>query len=242
VIYKTTDHVPTNEFEKNNILSKGGLIKNGRICADLGGELAVSRSFGDFPFENYITTVPSVYKIQIKKDSFHSYYIMLGCDGLFEKTIDINLINIINSLLPHTSIEQIVHTVCKKALENGSKDNITCVLMQLGSKFTKEEHIEFYIGSLLHILKDRKCREICNSMIRDIFFECEKSPTQSSMDSLILQKSMSSNFDMDLLQIANVRLDSILHNSAYEEEIKEINEYLSKYLDDSFSFSRGEDD
>lgn len=82
------DHKPTSDTERRRILAAGGEIINGRI----NGALNLSRSFGDFNFkrlkhrpydEQMVTCKPDV--TQITRVAEEDEFIIMGCDGIWEK-------------------------------------------------------------------------------------------------------------------------------------------------------------
>ena len=67
-------HDFTNSIETNYVESRGGVVLNNR----LGGELAVSRSFGDILYKQYMNQEPEIVVHQIQEVD---QYLLLGTDG-----------------------------------------------------------------------------------------------------------------------------------------------------------------
>lgn len=86
----SNDHKPEDPIEKNRIEKAGGNIVMGRV----NGGLNLTRSFGDFDYkkktnlsyaEQMITCKPD---IKQKERSSEDEFIVLGCDGIWEKYVN----------------------------------------------------------------------------------------------------------------------------------------------------------
>lgn len=153
----STIHKPDMIEERKRIEDSGSRVIRGRI----NGDLNLSRSFGDFidkrmncphisPFKYAITVVPSVNIFTRNKKDKH---LILGCDGLWDIindnfTIKDTIISDEKEIerLRHLECEsgilepfvddvELMKWQCKKmvdfAVEKGSTDNITIILIQL---------------------------------------------------------------------------------------------------------------
>lgn len=89
------DHKPDDNREKMRIIRSGGCVLNNRVC----GDLAVSRSFGDFRFKDVAATMQGQAAKQNEQQvsplpdvRFYPWcdvnYLLLGCDGVFEVLSD----------------------------------------------------------------------------------------------------------------------------------------------------------
>jgi len=143
---ETIDHKPDDPREKRRIRAAGGFVVPAMQPnpARLDGVLSLARAFGDFRFkespelgpENQkVSTLPDVYELRADSGDV----LILACDGVFD-------------VLPSADVAALaVHeleksgtvgtcgdpvaaaaTVCWAALESGTEDNVTCVVVQLG--------------------------------------------------------------------------------------------------------------
>lgn len=112
------DHRPTDEIEEKRIVENGGKIYQTQTVAKipglgglgiksqyllgphrvLPGRLSVSRTFGDIEAKlskyggnpNVVVAIPDIKSFSIRKD--HDF-IILGCDGIFDKLSNRDVIN-----------------------------------------------------------------------------------------------------------------------------------------------------
>jgi len=98
--------------------------------ARVNGILGVSRAFGDFELEKYITCEPDVFKITM--DEFQNNYIVVACDGLWDVVEDSVVIKLVSEWFEEHVDD--VEGACKKlrdlAFSNGSTDNISVVVVK----------------------------------------------------------------------------------------------------------------
>lgn len=98
------------------------------------GTLAVSRSLGDGDFKvpiseaNFVSSEPYLNQIELNPEH---HYLLLGCDGLFDKMSPQMVADIVaEGHATGRSVNQICNTLVDQALERGSMDNVTVVLVQ----------------------------------------------------------------------------------------------------------------
>jgi len=134
----TIDHKPNDPIERARVEKAGGYVEMGRI----NGQLAVSRSMGDFDFkqnpylteyEQLVSAYPDVYEWKIKKKC---YFIMLGSDGIFDvvsnqDVIDFIVLSIANGDKPEKISENLMdHCMAKYFGEpDGSHDNMSVIIV-----------------------------------------------------------------------------------------------------------------
>jgi len=103
----TKEHRPTNETEKDRIISAGGVIKGKSVSVKkLGMSLQVTRSIGDHFFKQaapYLICKPDVGTIAIEEGDTH---LIIGSDGLWD-TID-----------PQVALDTILAMTFKKTDKN----------------------------------------------------------------------------------------------------------------------------
>eukprot|EP00831_Metopus_contortus_P065593 TRINITY_DN5858_c0_g1_i2.p1 TRINITY_DN5858_c0_g1~~TRINITY_DN5858_c0_g1_i2.p1 ORF type:complete len:326 (+),score=67.58 TRINITY_DN5858_c0_g1_i2:87-1064(+) len=138
----STDHKPDLEREKKRISAAGGTIVNGRV----EGNLNLCRAIGDLyykskkslpPEAQMITSNPDVLIQELHKDI---NYIVMGCDGVFERLSNQEIANFIlkedkvetsGKLSPVVErlLDSLISTDVLKT-EGLGCDNMTCILIK----------------------------------------------------------------------------------------------------------------
>lgn len=103
----------------------GGHINDGRI----EGILALSRGLGDFDLKNKgLIADPHVTK---KLIDHNINYCVLASDGVW----DVLKPNDVSKILQETNnIDDMAKVIVEKAVEKGSEDNISCIVIELNKK------------------------------------------------------------------------------------------------------------
>jgi serine/threonine protein phosphatase PrpC len=118
----TEDHKCTNKKEIDRINQSKGTISNGRVK----GQLAITRTLGDLALKNYgVIATPFICKHKIENDD---KYIILSSDGLWDV---INEQDVLKMSKEVSNSEKFSKVLIKKAIEGGSKDNISCIVISL---------------------------------------------------------------------------------------------------------------
>jgi len=142
VIPLSHKHKPTNEDEKSRIEKLGGHVFQGRLF----GTLAVARALGDAEMKvpispaNYVSAEPHVGKRELQ--SGVDAFLILACDGLWDKVTHQSAVEFVASCLlsgksgvdrqqQQKDPKTIASLLVKKALDAGSSDNVTVVLVVL---------------------------------------------------------------------------------------------------------------
>lgn len=113
-----------NKEEIKRVEKLGGKIIDER----LEGELAVSRSIGDFGLKGKgLICTPHIKKIVLDANS---RYCILASDGIWDDLGPEDVLKICNE---KKEPDAIVNELVKKALESGSEDNISCIVVQLNN-------------------------------------------------------------------------------------------------------------
>eukprot|EP00756_Hemistasia_phaeocysticola_P026289 Hpha_TRINITY_DN16052_c3_g2::TRINITY_DN16052_c3_g2_i3::g.119404::m.119404/K04461/PPM1B, PP2CB; protein phosphatase 1B len=133
----TEDHKPSLVGERRRIERAGGHVSNTRV----DGALAVSRAFGDRPYkvggkterDHKVIAVPDIKTTEAEKGDV----LLLCCDGVFESDVFSNksLVSFMwdrYDQSPSKDLARIAGEVTEAAINRGSKDNISCLLVQLG--------------------------------------------------------------------------------------------------------------
>lgn len=157
----TTDHKPEHPSERERIYRCGGHVATGEMGgpARVNGELSVSRCFGDArhketggpgPEDHPVTADPELHIA----DCTEADFLLLVCDGISEGDFpNAQVVKMVaNRLARSEDVGAAAQAVCQKAIEAGSKDNVTCMVVLLteggpGKDKVEESH-EFMPGQL----------------------------------------------------------------------------------------------
>ena len=123
------DHKPSLKSEYDRIVAiPGGFVAHDPMgTARVNGNLAVSRSFGDFSLSPMVTWVPDVFNFKIPPDYKFSF---IASDGVYDviSTEEIYHLFAPYSLDDHESVKTACHKVLDTARSRGSGDNITIII------------------------------------------------------------------------------------------------------------------
>ncbi|XP_036174571.1 integrin-linked kinase-associated serine/threonine phosphatase 2C isoform X2 [Myotis myotis] len=133
------EHNPTQYEERMRIQKAGGNVRDGRVL----GVLEVSRSIGDGQYKRCgVTSVPDIRRCQLTPND---RFILLACDGLFKVFTPEEAVNFILSCLEDEKIqsregkpavdtryEAACNRLANKAVQRGSADNVTVMLVRIG--------------------------------------------------------------------------------------------------------------
>lgn len=152
----TKDHKPTNEDEYERIMRCNGYVEGGRV----NGSLALSRAFGDPDYKsndadqlaNQVIALPDVTHIELPYPS-PGDFALLACDGVFEGEFsNEQVIEYAKEQLSMSNdLAEVSFKVCEEAIRRGSKDNISCMIVQFcpGSDYERlTAKAEFVPGPL----------------------------------------------------------------------------------------------
>ena len=107
--------------EQMRIKSQNGLIVMNRV----GGVLAVTRAFGDHALrDSGLTAVPHVVKIPLKP--FDKFFV-IASDGVWDELSDQDAVNYCKD---DASAKQISQAIVSAAIQKGSKDNVSCIVLR----------------------------------------------------------------------------------------------------------------
>ena len=120
--YITKEHRCSNKEEANRIVSCGGVISNGRIK----GQLVLTRALGDQALRKYgVIPEPDVCRIEVDKDD---KFVLIASDGVWDVLSDNDIIGFAKNIDNSNDLAKII---VSRALENGSKDNISCIVIMV---------------------------------------------------------------------------------------------------------------
>nr|XP_060624075.1 integrin-linked kinase-associated serine/threonine phosphatase 2C isoform X2 [Anolis sagrei ordinatus] len=132
------EHNPTQYDERMRIQKAGGNVREGRVL----GVLEVSRSIGDGQYKRFgVISVPDVKRCQL---THNDRFILLACDGLFKVFSPEEAVNFIMSSLEDKTVptrdaksavdaryEAACNRLANKAVQRGSADNVTVVVVRI---------------------------------------------------------------------------------------------------------------
>lgn len=153
----TRDHKPDEPGERKRIEAAGGRVDIIEISeaegsiARLNGDLAVSRGFGDRRFkkgglcreENLVTADPEIGTLHCDETDF----LLLVCDGVSEGDFpNAEVVRHAATTLDETggNVGETARGVVKRALEEGSQDNITCMVVRLDGDTWEQKNVTFH--------------------------------------------------------------------------------------------------
>ena len=124
IIQLTEDHNCNNQKERDELKKKGVLIFQNRVF----GSLSLTRTFGDTQLKkDGIGCVPYIKKIFLDKEDVK--YIIIASDGIWDIINKEKLGEIYQRLKNETS-EKFCNALVDYALNNGSIDNISCIVIK----------------------------------------------------------------------------------------------------------------
>jgi len=145
----TTDHKPDHPVERARIERTGGTVQDVMGVARVNGDLAVSRAFGDAQHkrtggpaqsEHPVSAEPELTTLECSASDF----LLLVCDGISEGTFpNREVVSLAAEKLrqgPSMNPGAAATAVCREALRQGSKDNLSCMIVLFGG--VEEEHKE----------------------------------------------------------------------------------------------------
>lgn len=97
------------------------------FCGRVGAQLAVTRAIGDHNLKrDGVIATPTIKRLLIKpKDK----WLIIATDGVWDWFEEKDLLAMTNK--EGASAKSIAEGIVKKSLEQGSKDNITCLVIKL---------------------------------------------------------------------------------------------------------------
>jgi len=142
----STDHKPTLPDEKKRIYNSGGFLQSGRV----NGQLAVSRSLGDFIYktntektseEQTVTANPDILIRDIAEDD---EFIVLACDGVWDYMTNEQVIDFIREgIANRLGLSQIAENLLNECEKLYISSDILLTSKQ--SQIFKDYNIELFI-------------------------------------------------------------------------------------------------
>jgi protein phosphatase 1L len=135
--FLTKDHKPDLPEEKARIERLGGRVLS-YGAPRVEGVLAMSRALGDTGLKPYVSSEPRIVEGYLGKEND---YAILACDGVWDVLAADVLMQIVHTTIDPRKASKEIST---KALDRGSTDNITVIVIDL-REYTKElkrKHVE----------------------------------------------------------------------------------------------------
>ena len=118
-------HHPDREDERERIVSAGGaVVRQGPWRVN--GILAVSRSVGDNNLKKFVIPDPEITRFELQEED---EFVIIASDGLWDVITPAQMIDIVLETCEKEGRKYVCRALCEAALENGSKDNVTVLLM-----------------------------------------------------------------------------------------------------------------
>jgi protein phosphatase len=150
----TTDHKPNDPLEARRIIECGGKVENNRV----DGSLAVSRAFGDNDYKRgsggqlnqKVIALADVTHCELTAGS--SDFFLLACDGVFEGEFsNEEVIDYAKAkLVEEPDVAVTCGYVCEEAIARNSKDNISCMIVQVVGDPAYHKPLEVFPGPWTH--------------------------------------------------------------------------------------------
>jgi serine/threonine protein phosphatase PrpC len=124
------DHKCSDLNEKTRVKKEGGIIINGRLA----GSLAITRSLGDYSLKNNVCKLisePYIKRYEITEDDL---WIVVASDGIWDVINEEKLVEFFADQKdenPNGSTQKITENLVNYAIEEGSRDNISSIIVRL---------------------------------------------------------------------------------------------------------------
>jgi len=230
----TRDHKPEDPEETERIEKAGGRVeKTEGNVARVNGNLSVCRGFGDRdekktggpgPDNRPVTCIPEQYDFECDETDF----ILLVCDGVSEGNFsNEEVVKLVADCLKEgKDAGQASSSVCLKAMERDSKDNITCMTVQLqGASEPFDRKTEFIPGAVTE-LKNKSYREAYNHMAEKANFSLAEAIAKRYD---IVQEELKSKPDDEDLKTEAKELGSAPGKLGSEERTKWSEKWLADH-------------
>jgi serine/threonine protein phosphatase PrpC len=97
------------------------------FCGRVGAQLTVTRAIGDHNLKrDGVIAKPTIRRLLVKPTN---KWLIIATDGVWDWFEEKDLLGITNK--EDTTAKNVAQEIVKKSLEQGSKDNITCLVIKL---------------------------------------------------------------------------------------------------------------
>lgn len=118
------DHRGTDKMEIERVQAMGGFVVEGRV----GATLAITRAFGDHSLKGKGVIAKPYIKKHVLKSS--DRYLLIASDGVWDSMEDQDAVNYCKE---DCSTKDIAQAIVKGAIDRGSKDNTSCLVIRFHS-------------------------------------------------------------------------------------------------------------
>ena len=118
------DHKGLDQAEVDRVRQGGGIILDGRV----GGSLAITRAFGDHSLKKDGVIAKPFIKKHVLRSS--DKYLVIASDGVWDVLEDQDAINYCKD---EFNSKEIAQAIVKAALDKGSKDNTSCMIVKFNT-------------------------------------------------------------------------------------------------------------
>ena len=95
------------------------------VCNQVGGTLAITRSFGDIDLKQCVVADPYLTQTLLSKDD---KFLILACDGLWDVISDQEAVDLVYKM---SDPQKMSERLLEFAMANGTKDNVSIVVVIL---------------------------------------------------------------------------------------------------------------
>lgn len=120
----TYDHKASDPHEKKRITDTGGFVAYNRV----NGILSVTRALGDHAMKEWVVCDPYYTELVLCKTD---RLLILACDGVWDVLSDQEAVDLIKNDIDTCTAQQMSQTLLDTALERGSTDNISVMVILL---------------------------------------------------------------------------------------------------------------
>eukprot|EP00164_Ancoracysta_twista_P000894 GFYU01001176.1.p1 GENE.GFYU01001176.1~~GFYU01001176.1.p1 ORF type:complete len:654 (-),score=153.94 GFYU01001176.1:346-2307(-) len=124
-IVLTTDQRPGREDEKARIEAAGGCVIGFNGCSRVQGQLGVSRAIGDRDYKQWVIPDPEITYTQLQAEDD---FLVLASDGLWDTMSNSEVAEL---TMEFCQCDEACNALVEQALERGSNDNVTVVVVDL---------------------------------------------------------------------------------------------------------------
>lgn len=135
----TIDHKPNLTKEYNRIIKNNGNIYNFDVprvyISELVHGLAISRVIGDIHYKkkNIVIANPDIY---LRPNLLNNEFMLLASDGLWDVMSNLEVTKFVSSKIKKMPLKIISKKLVEYALQKGSMDNITVIIVIISQKTT----------------------------------------------------------------------------------------------------------
>lgn len=141
IVFETVDHKANLPTEFKRILEAGSYVSAHTGLPRVGGQLAVSRAFGDFFLkgkehlslkDQAVTAFPDVTTVSRQGESQAPKFVILACDGIWDKLDSVTVAEwVLKGHRDGKSAKDVATEIVQLAYKKDSQDNLSCIVCYL---------------------------------------------------------------------------------------------------------------